>query len=105
MTYDLSKLLPADEQKPVYDTVLITLMNTKGVQIQKFSSEEKALEFAKMVIKDWLTMPKTKMEIQDDFNVILEFDGTPAVLVTREYDVLEGNLMILERGLEMWGKK
>jgi len=101
--YDLSKLLEGLDEKPVFNTVLITLIN-KSTDIRQFADSDSAKAFAKHVVKDWLTMPKTAYEIVDDYNIILSIHGTKAILVTRDCGVVEGAVTTLERGLDNWGK-
>ena len=103
MTYDLNQLV-ANTSAKVYDTVIITMKGNKTPVIEKLPDANSAIAFAKMLVRDWKTMPNTKIEVLDNYNIFLLQGEIRAVLLTREYEVLEGTLKKFEKTLDDWGK-
>ena len=104
MTFDVNSLV-ANTANPVYDTVIVTLMDTSKPQITKFPSEDAALKNAKRLVKEWSSMPNSGYKIVDDYNIMLTFGDQNAILVTRDFNVLEASLSLVENSLENWGKR
>ncbi len=104
MPYDLDTLLANSAEPKVYDTIIVTLCNEREPIIEKLRSEKEATAWAQMFVKDWLKMPESTMEILDDHNIILKVKNHPAILVTREYDVLQATLDNIKRTMTNWGK-
>ena len=104
MTTNLDNLLSNTTTPKVYDTVIVTMVNDPKPKIEKFKSEADAINFAKMLVRDWLSMPNTKYEILDNYNIMLNMGGTNAVLLTREFEVLEAVLHKVERTIKNWGE-
>jgi hypothetical protein len=81
-----------DEVKKVYNTVVITMINEKEPRLLPFPNENVATQYCKVFVKDWLKMPETTYKILDEYNIVLYASNTPAILVTREYNMLASNL-------------
>lgn len=101
--YNVNDLI-SNIPKKVYDTVIITMMGAKVPTVQKCPSEAHAISFAKMIVKDWCTMPNTSYNIIDQYNIMLIAAGTNAILITRDFDVIEATLTQIQTSIDSWGK-
>jgi hypothetical protein len=87
--FELDKL---DDTVKLYNTVILTVFTDKEPQILPFPDEAAATMYCKMYVKDWMTYPETSYKVVDDYNILLYSSKTPAVLITREYNMLLSSL-------------